>query len=289
MEDSVNIITSVWKNGQSVRPNTLYKVRSSLTFGELFEKSIGNDDSILNVEIKCIISDLKGQDTIAVNMGNDVSVCSEFGLKFAKYVVSTPESPPKSTMGNKNNAFNIMMKKATEMKLPDKFTSGDHVKLIAPQRLYNDIIDFLEEENVKWSHTGMESGQRTVRVFRDVLWYLTSHHQKFAEAACKLPSKLHRFSNYNDWKNTRHLKPIIESKKLDELCISVSSIMELPSNNSTANTELVNLLQQVNECMIKMSCRLKKDNKKHQDKFHRASHQFVNLRETALLILDRRL
>ena len=77
---------------------------------------------------------------------------------------------------------------AKAMKVPDKITSDD--KLIAPQRLYNDIIDFLEEENVKWNASCIESGEKTVRVLRDVLWYTTSHHDRFSEAGCRFPDKL---------------------------------------------------------------------------------------------------
>ena len=76
---------------------------------------------------------------------------------------------------------------AKAMKVPDKITSDD--KLIAPQRLYNDIIDFLEEENVKWNASCIESGEKTVRVLRDVLWYTTSHHDRFSEAGFRFPDK----------------------------------------------------------------------------------------------------
>jgi hypothetical protein len=40
------------------------------------------------------------------------------------------------------------MSSAKTMKLPDKITSDD--KLMAHQRLYNDVIDVLGEEGLKW-------------------------------------------------------------------------------------------------------------------------------------------
>ena len=59
MDDSVNVITSVWEKGKNIRPNTLFNVKKSTTFGDLFEKSIGNDDTLLNIEIECSVSDIK--------------------------------------------------------------------------------------------------------------------------------------------------------------------------------------------------------------------------------------
>jgi hypothetical protein len=49
------------------------------------------------------------------------------------------------------------------MKFPDKISSDD--KLMAPQRLYNDVIDVLEE-GVKWVASCIQSGERTVKVLR---------------------------------------------------------------------------------------------------------------------------
>jgi hypothetical protein len=68
------------------------------------------------------------------------------------------------------------MSSAKTMKFPDKISSDD--KLMAPQRLYNDVIDVLEE-GVKWVASCIQSGERTVKVLsqRDVLWYTTCHHK----------------------------------------------------------------------------------------------------------------
>jgi hypothetical protein len=55
------------------------------------------------------------------------------------------------------------MSSAKTMKFPDKISSDD--KLMAPQRLYNDVIDVLEE-GVKWVASCIQSGERTVKVLR---------------------------------------------------------------------------------------------------------------------------
>ena len=59
MDDSVNVITSVWEKGKIIRPNTLFKIKKSTTFRDLFEKSIGNDHMLLNIEIEYSVSDIK--------------------------------------------------------------------------------------------------------------------------------------------------------------------------------------------------------------------------------------
>jgi hypothetical protein len=94
------------------------------------------------------------------------------------------------------------MSSAKTMKFPDKISSDD--KLMAPQRLYNDVIDVLEE-GVKWVASCIQSGERTVKVLsqRDVLWYTTCHHDRFSEAGCRFPDKLKRFSGYNDRKGRK--------------------------------------------------------------------------------------
>jgi hypothetical protein len=83
------------------------------------------------------------------------------------------------------------MSSAKTMKFPDKISSDD--KLMAPQRLYNDVIDVLEEEGMKWVANCIQSGERTVKVLRDVLWYTTCHHDRFSEAGCRFPDKLKSF------------------------------------------------------------------------------------------------
>jgi hypothetical protein len=43
MDDSTNVLSSVWENGKIVKPNTLCNLIKSTSFGELFENTVGND------------------------------------------------------------------------------------------------------------------------------------------------------------------------------------------------------------------------------------------------------
>ena len=82
MDDSTNVLSSVWENGKIVKPNTLYNLKTSTSFGELFENTVGNDQTLLNKEVECSVSDGKSTNPVIVNLSNDLSVCAEFGLKY---------------------------------------------------------------------------------------------------------------------------------------------------------------------------------------------------------------
>ena len=72
MDDSTNVLSSVWENGKIIKPNTLYNLKKSTSFGELFEKTVGNDQTLLNVEVECSVSDGKSTNPVIVNLSNDL-------------------------------------------------------------------------------------------------------------------------------------------------------------------------------------------------------------------------
>jgi hypothetical protein len=72
MDDSMNVLSSVWENGKIIKPNTLYNLKKSTSFGELFEKTVGNDQTLLNVEVECLVSDGKSTNPVIVNLSNDM-------------------------------------------------------------------------------------------------------------------------------------------------------------------------------------------------------------------------
>jgi hypothetical protein len=53
MDDSTNVLSSVWENGKVIY------LKKSTSFGELFEKTVGNDQILLNVEVEYSVSDGK--------------------------------------------------------------------------------------------------------------------------------------------------------------------------------------------------------------------------------------
>jgi hypothetical protein len=47
-------------------------LKKSTRFGELFEKTVGNDQTLLNVEVECSVSDGKSTNPVIVNLSNDL-------------------------------------------------------------------------------------------------------------------------------------------------------------------------------------------------------------------------
>ena len=76
MDDSTNVLSSVWENGKTIKPNTLCNLKKSIRFGELFEKTVGNDHTSesVNAEVECSVSDADGKSTnpVIVNLSNDM-------------------------------------------------------------------------------------------------------------------------------------------------------------------------------------------------------------------------
>ena len=88
-----------------------------------------------------------------------------------------------------------------EKVLPSKINSKQPK---ATDRLFNDVIDYLSSVGVGWSKDCVAAtGKRFVLSLRDALWYLDSHHDKFAARGIHFPQRLSHFMNYNDWKSKR--------------------------------------------------------------------------------------
>ena len=87
MDDSTNVLSSVWENGKIVKPNTLYNLKKSSSFDELFENTVGNDQILLNVEVECSVSNGKSTNSVIVNLSIDLSVCAGFGLKYVNLLL----------------------------------------------------------------------------------------------------------------------------------------------------------------------------------------------------------
>jgi hypothetical protein len=50
----------------------LYNLKKSTSFGELFEKTVGNDQTLVNVEVECLVSNGKSTNPVIVNLSNDL-------------------------------------------------------------------------------------------------------------------------------------------------------------------------------------------------------------------------
>jgi hypothetical protein len=70
-------------------------LKKSTSFGELFEKTVGNDQTLLNVEVECSLSDGKSTNPVIVKLSNN--------LKFLH--VQLPKSMLLCTEKEENKSF----------------------------------------------------------------------------------------------------------------------------------------------------------------------------------------
>ena len=81
-------------------------------------------------------------------------------------------------------------------------------------RLYNDILKFLHDQNLKWKENVISSGERFVNLLAQILWYIDGHHHLFDERSnTKLPQIFAQFQNYNKPELSKHRK-----RTLPNLC-----------------------------------------------------------------------
>ena len=76
-------------------------------------------------------------------------------------------------------------------------------KVIAIRRLYNEIIGFLQVENVLCKMSNIDNGTRKVQVLQDILWFTTCHQNRFTESGCKLNTFLHFLLHHIKFQETR--------------------------------------------------------------------------------------
>ena len=62
----------------------------------------------------------------------------------------------------------------------------------------------LLEKKIAWSPDSVDTiGERSMKQMSNALWYLDPHHNKLSSKTIHLPSKLHDFHTFNDWKRKR--------------------------------------------------------------------------------------
>ncbi|XP_070560754.1 uncharacterized protein [Ptychodera flava] len=182
---SINLIANIRRDGQQLVPKTLFCVCPDITFGDLFNKIVTADGRCIRLNENCIESiKIYGNDKthgcVDVKVRSEVSVCSEFNMKFVVFNVSNSDSQraheaipstsataPSDTGGHIQNAFSIMMSTVTEIGLRDKIDVSH--KLLRPQVLYNDIIQLFDELGAGWNKLDMATATRTVCAVRDSL------------------------------------------------------------------------------------------------------------------------
>jgi len=119
------------------------------------------------------------------------------------------------------NTFNILMSEVGRLVWPEKYKN---VCKNNRQKLYNDIIELLQEKNLGWTKQNVLSeGRPFVMQLSDIIWQLDGHHEKFAMQTCPVPEFFQCFKNTICLRATNEEDQIL-NVNLFPPCLSNSSI-----------------------------------------------------------------
>uniref|UniRef100_A0A1X7SEY3 Uncharacterized protein n=1 Tax=Amphimedon queenslandica TaxID=400682 RepID=A0A1X7SEY3_AMPQE len=139
------------------------------------------------------------------------SVCSMFG-SFVKFVVTVDllecglQSKQLRLESEPSNGLPAFLKEKTRK-----------------DRLYNEIVKFLANNNVGWCDP--EFGKPFICDLCNVLWYVDGHHEVLASRSCPIPSLFKSFVGFNKPELSKHRKRSISNMSKDKL-VEYSTILQ---------------------------------------------------------------
>ena len=184
--------------------------------------------------------------------------------------IATPQPGP-----SKRNAFELLMHKSAEMMLPLKIVVETNRKIIGPEKLYNDLVDFADTKGAGWSVNSQDSGVRVIKTLRNVLWYVDNNHEKFAKQGAAIPTVFSSFQNIRDLKLMHKGVPQIQYSRLCELAEDLNGCLTLPSMTTKQNSTLAKCMEQLMMSIMNYRDHLKQDVTKRKE-----SHQNMSEKES---------
>ena len=111
---------------------------------------------------------------MAVQLNSPLSLCSKFNLPIVEIFISTQKPKPSSEPSALTYLMGAAAHRETPALLSEPKSNFD--------RVYNDLIRYFGKQKVTWSSTTVkETGNRFAKTLRSALWYITCHHNQFAE------------------------------------------------------------------------------------------------------------
>ncbi len=219
---------SVVSTGNSHIPWTVVQIEPGLTFIELLAKILSGAYQMLHVDE--FLSQSIKLDKVFIGQSRDClsivdeklvidDVCKAFG-QHVKFVVV------QSGTQTYRNAFKVLMQAQCAIDLKP-LPSRVHERT-KKDKLYNDIISFLESKSWTWESRGDDHGKKFVSQLQESLWYLDGHHQTFADRSHPIPSIFKRFSGYNTPELAKHRKRSHVNMNADVLKKHASSFLLSP-------------------------------------------------------------
>ena len=134
---------------------------------------------------------------------------------YVRYITSRPMHQSEKE-GMEVNVFQVMMSSQRQLclrKLPQKkkeYNSKD--------RLYNSILDFLEERELAFSSNEVDhTGVNLVRTLQECLWYIDGRHAMIEHHSSPIPTTFSRFVGFNVPEKSKHRKRALGNMQHDIL------------------------------------------------------------------------
>ena len=173
----------------------------------------------------------------SVTVGNhnlNLSSAAELIGKYVKYYVRADMTTTQQERAicSPANAFKVMMDTSRTAS-----KNSGQLSLIANvrnnrDRLYNDMVSFIQTSSRKWQSSEISNGiaSRCVSTLRDALWYIDEMHDILNERFYKVPSVFSQFTEYSKPESHRHRKCTMLSMSREELLIKVKSLTQSTRN-----------------------------------------------------------
>ena len=199
---AVSTSNSIWVSAEitdkgNIR-RSIFEVQQNDTLSDLYEKFEEEENSDRRIVARMFDS----KNTTVKRetpLNAPVSLLATFSTNSVQfeYIYDRDNSSTKA-VENSNNAFQLMMKNAKTYIIP-KTKDGT----TAPDKLYNDLLELLNEEKVAWSSSLVKVGENFVGLLKDTLWHITCHFDFFKERGAMLDEMWYRYANRNDWKKKK--------------------------------------------------------------------------------------
>ena len=121
------------------------------------------------------------------------------------------------------NAYVIMMEAASKVVYPPKY---DLVRRNNKFRLYNDIIQWLQNKKLGWDQGSLPYGNRFVSILTDTMWMLDCHRITLKEQNCAVPDMFDSFIGYNRPKEYKCTVKQLDKESLLNTAQSLFSLLE---------------------------------------------------------------
>ena len=200
-------------------------VEDDCTFGVLYVKYVPAQICESMDVVKCEIS---GQSSHVIDdvEQTPVAVMKSFSCNSVKFVVRRQSA----TRVSVPSAFDRLTQSSRDSfkrnKLPDKNVRSG--VLPADDKLFNDIVDVLQNENIGWTASSVASGHKHVFVLSRALFYMDVYRDQFKERGIHFPAFLDEFQGYNNPGASKHKTPQLSSERLQSHVNNLSSALLLP-------------------------------------------------------------